>query len=83
MREVQAELGALSARIQEDLGAIQVIKTYGLEERAAHRLRRRRSKRLLDKNMDGREGPDPARRRCSTRSRRSAVAILILSAAAR
>src|SRR4051812_28860250 len=31
-REVQAELGALSARIQEDLGAIQVIKTYGLED---------------------------------------------------
>ena len=31
MRSVQAELGALSSRIQEDLGAIQVIKTYGLE----------------------------------------------------
>jgi ATP-binding cassette, subfamily B, multidrug efflux pump len=50
-REVQAELGGLSARIQEDLGAIQVIKTYGLEE-----LRRAGfmagSKRLLDKNMD-------------------------------
>ncbi|HEX4450172.1 MAG TPA: ABC transporter ATP-binding protein [Kofleriaceae bacterium] len=50
-REVQAELGGLSARIQEDLGAIQVIKTYGLEE-----LRRTGfmagSKRLLDKNMD-------------------------------
>jgi ATP-binding cassette subfamily B multidrug efflux pump len=49
-REVQAELGSLSARIQEDLGAIQVIKTYGLED-----VRRRgflaSSKRLLDKNM--------------------------------
>ncbi|HEY1552975.1 MAG TPA: ABC transporter ATP-binding protein [Kofleriaceae bacterium] len=50
-REVQAELGGLSARIGEDLGAIQVIKTYGLEQ-----LRRTGflagSKRLLDKNMD-------------------------------
>ena len=50
-REVQAELGALSARIQEDLGAIQVIKTYGLED-----VRRTGfvagSQRLLDKNMD-------------------------------
>ncbi|HEX2691909.1 MAG TPA: ABC transporter ATP-binding protein, partial [Kofleriaceae bacterium] len=49
-REVQAELGSLSARIQEDLGAIQVIKTYGLEN-----VRRRGflagSQRLLDKNM--------------------------------
>jgi len=50
MRAVQGELGALSGRIQEDLGAIQVIKTYGLED-----LRRTgfvaSSKRLLDKNM--------------------------------
>jgi ATP-binding cassette subfamily B protein len=49
-REVQAELGTLSGRIQEDLAAIQVIKTYGLEE-----VRRRGflagSQRLLDKNM--------------------------------
>ena len=49
-REVQAELGTLSSRIQEDLGAIQVIKTYGLEE-----VRRKGflagSQRLLDKNM--------------------------------
>ena len=41
----------MSARIQEDLGAIQVIKTYGLED-----LRRggflAGSKRLLDKNME-------------------------------
>jgi ATP-binding cassette subfamily B protein len=50
-REVQAELGGLSSRIQEDLGAIHVIKTYGLET-----VRRRgflaASHRLLDKNMD-------------------------------
>ena len=49
-REVQAELGTLSARIQEDLGAIQVIKTYGLED-----VRRTGflagSQRLLDRNM--------------------------------
>jgi ATP-binding cassette, subfamily B, multidrug efflux pump len=49
-REVQTELGTLSARIQEDLGAIQVIKTYGLEA-----VRRQGfldgSQRLLDKNM--------------------------------
>ncbi len=50
MRDVQAELGSLSARIQEDLGAIQVIKTYGLEDvRRAGFLEG--SKRLLDKNM--------------------------------
>ncbi len=51
MRTVQAELGTLSSRIQEDLGAIQVIKTYGLEE-----VRRRGfvegSDRLLRANMD-------------------------------
>jgi len=50
-RDVQAELGGLSSRIQEDLGAIHVIKTYGLEG-----VRRRgflaASQRLLDKNMD-------------------------------
>ncbi|HEY0190653.1 MAG TPA: ABC transporter ATP-binding protein [Kofleriaceae bacterium] len=49
-REVQAELGSLSAGIQENLGAIQVIKTYGLEQ-----IRRQgfldSSRRLLDKNM--------------------------------
>ncbi|HEX4420603.1 MAG TPA: ABC transporter ATP-binding protein [Kofleriaceae bacterium] len=49
-REVQAELGTLSAKIQENLGAIQVIKTYGLED-----VRRtgflEGSQRLLDKNM--------------------------------
>jgi ATP-binding cassette subfamily B protein len=49
-REVQAELGGLSSRIQEDLSAIQVIKTYGLESvRRAGFLEA--SKRLLDKNM--------------------------------
>jgi ATP-binding cassette subfamily B protein len=51
MRGVQAELGALSSRIQEDLGAIQVIKTYGLEN-----VRRRgfveRSGKLLSQNME-------------------------------
>ncbi|HSK02743.1 MAG TPA: ABC transporter ATP-binding protein [Kofleriaceae bacterium] len=31
MRLVQGELGTLSSRLQEDLGAIHVIKTYGLE----------------------------------------------------
>ena len=51
MRAVQAELGALSSRIQEDLGAIQVIKTYGLES-----VRRKgfmaRSEKLLRENME-------------------------------
>ena len=51
MRSVQAELGALSTRIQEDLSAIQVIKTYGLEG-----VRRKgfiaRSERLLRENME-------------------------------
>ncbi|HEU0029408.1 MAG TPA: ABC transporter ATP-binding protein [Kofleriaceae bacterium] len=51
MRGVQAELGALSSRIQEDLGAIQVIKTYGLED-----VRRKgfmeRSGKLLHQNME-------------------------------
>jgi ATP-binding cassette subfamily B protein len=31
MQAVQGELGTLSSRLQEDLGAIHVIKTYGLE----------------------------------------------------
>jgi ATP-binding cassette subfamily B protein len=47
---VQAELGALSSKLQEDLGGIQVIKSYGLED-----LRRdafvASSQRLLDRNM--------------------------------
>ena len=51
MRAVQAELGALSSRIQEDLGAIQVIKTYGLED-----VRRKGfiagSEKLLRENME-------------------------------
>ncbi|HWU90498.1 MAG TPA: ABC transporter ATP-binding protein [Kofleriaceae bacterium] len=51
MRTVQGELGTLSSRIQEDLGAIHVIKTYGLEE-----VRRvgfmAGSDRLLRANMD-------------------------------
>ncbi|HEY4182470.1 MAG TPA: ABC transporter ATP-binding protein [Kofleriaceae bacterium] len=49
-RNVQVELGKLSSRIQEDLGAMQVIKTYGLEK-----VRRKgfieRSEKLLDENM--------------------------------
>ena len=49
-RDVQAELGTLSSSIQENLAAIQVIKTYGLED-----VRRTGflagSRRLLDKNM--------------------------------
>jgi ATP-binding cassette subfamily B protein len=49
-REVQAELGSLSGRIQEDLGAIQVIKTYSLEDVRRHGFLAG-SKRLLDKNM--------------------------------
>ena len=73
MREVQAELGALSSRIQEDLGAIQVIKTYGLED-----VRRTgfvaSSKRLLDKNMDAAKvriqlGPIAQHARVDRRSR--------------
>jgi ATP-binding cassette subfamily B protein len=51
MRTVQGELGTLSSRIQEDLGAIHVIKTYGLEEvrRAGFMTG---SDRLLRANMD-------------------------------
>jgi len=51
MRGVQAQLGSLSSRIQEDLGAIQVIKTYGLDD-----VRRRgfveASEKLLKENME-------------------------------
>ena len=50
-RAVQAELGTLSSRIQEDLGAIQVIKTYGLEDVRKAGFREG-SQRLLDKNME-------------------------------
>ncbi len=49
-RDVQAQLGALSNEIQEDLTSIQAIKTYGLET-----VRRDRfgasSRKLLDANM--------------------------------
>jgi len=49
-REVQARLGGMSNQLQEDLGGIHVIKTYGLED-----LRRKSflasSLRLLDANM--------------------------------
>ena len=51
MRGVQAELGQLSSRIQEDLGAIQVIKTYGLED-VRRRGFRERSQKLLQQNME-------------------------------
>lgn len=47
---VQAQLGALSNEIQEDLTAIAAIKTYGLEaERRARFVAS--SRRLLDRNM--------------------------------
>jgi ATP-binding cassette subfamily B protein len=51
MRSVQAELGTLSSRIQEDLGAVHVIKNYGLEgvRRAGFIAG---SDRLLRANMD-------------------------------
>ena len=50
-RAVQAELGKLSSRIQEDLGAIQVIKTYGLRDvRRAGFIAQ--SQKLLDENMN-------------------------------
>jgi ATP-binding cassette subfamily B multidrug efflux pump len=49
-RAVQEKLGALSSRLQEDLGSIHVIKTYGLED-----VRRRgfveASNELLAENM--------------------------------
>ena len=51
MRSVQAELGALSSRIQEDLGAIQVIKTYSLEEERRKGFMER-SEKLLKENME-------------------------------
>ena len=51
MMSVQEKLGALSSRLQEDLGAIHVIKTYGLEG-----VRRKgfveASDQLLDQNME-------------------------------
>jgi hypothetical protein len=48
---VQAQLGALSNEIQEDLTAIAAIKTYGLEaDRRARFVAS--SRRLLDRNMD-------------------------------
>ena len=50
-RAVQAELGTLSSRLQEDIGAIQVIKTYGLEAvRTAGFVAQ--SQKLLDENME-------------------------------
>jgi ATP-binding cassette subfamily B multidrug efflux pump len=49
-RAVQAQLGTLSSDLQEDLGGIQVIKSYGLEpERRARFVAS--STKLLDANM--------------------------------
>lgn len=49
-REVQAQLGAMSSKLQEDLGGIHLIKNYGLEDvrRAEFRAA---SLKLLDANM--------------------------------
>ncbi|MBZ0237981.1 MAG: ABC transporter ATP-binding protein/permease [Deltaproteobacteria bacterium] len=49
-REVQAQLGALSNEIQEDLTSIQAIKSYGLEGIRKERFRAS-SQKLLEKNM--------------------------------
>lgn len=49
-RDVQAQLGALSNEIQEDLTSIQAIKSYGLEAVRKERFRAS-SLRLLDRNM--------------------------------
>ena len=49
-RDVQAQLGALSNEIQEDLTAIAAIKTYGLEAERRARFTRSSAK-LLDANM--------------------------------
>ena len=77
MRAVQGELGALSSRIQEDLGAIQVIKTYGLEDvRRTGFVERQRA--AARREHGRREGPHPARADRSTRSRALGMAILIL-----
>ncbi|MBP6837379.1 MAG: ABC transporter ATP-binding protein [Kofleriaceae bacterium] len=47
---VQAELGALSSALQEDLGGVQLIKNYGLEDVRRAKFRTA-SLRLLDRNM--------------------------------
>ncbi|MEZ4367396.1 MAG: ABC transporter ATP-binding protein [Kofleriaceae bacterium] len=50
-RGVQAQLGTLSSELQEDLGGIQLIKTYGLEPLRRDRFVRS-SLTLLDRNME-------------------------------
>jgi ATP-binding cassette subfamily B multidrug efflux pump len=49
-REVQAQLGAMSSKLQEDLGGIHLIKNYGLEDVRRGQFRTA-SLRLLDANM--------------------------------
>jgi ATP-binding cassette subfamily B protein len=49
-RDVQAELGAMSSSLQEDLGGIHLIKNYGLEDQRRQRFKAA-SLRLLDRNM--------------------------------
>jgi ATP-binding cassette subfamily B multidrug efflux pump len=49
-REVQAQLGAMSSKLQEDLGGIHLIKNYGLEDIRRDQFRAA-SLKLLDANM--------------------------------
>jgi ATP-binding cassette subfamily B protein len=49
-REVQGQLGAMSSKLQEDLGGIHLIKNYGLEDVRRGQFRTA-SLRLLDANM--------------------------------
>jgi ATP-binding cassette subfamily B protein len=49
-REVQAQLGMMSSKLQEDLGGIHLIKNYGLEDVRRDQFRAA-SLRLLDANM--------------------------------
>jgi ATP-binding cassette subfamily B protein len=49
-REVQGQLGAMSSKLQEDLGGIHLIKNYGLEDVRRDQFRAA-SMRLLDANM--------------------------------
>jgi ABC-type multidrug transport system fused ATPase/permease subunit len=70
MRAVQGELGTLSSRIQEDLGAIQVIKTYGLEDLRTRGFNEARTACSRRTWMQRRFASSSGRR--SPRSRRSA-----------
>jgi ATP-binding cassette, subfamily B, multidrug efflux pump len=49
-REVQAQLGAMSSKLQEDLGGIHLIKNYGLEDIRREQFTKA-SLKLLDANM--------------------------------